>query len=67
MQLGYILLNERKYGRNLIGPMIVFVINWKNKVIMTTLERVLAVAERYGMEPNEVLDNIGKLFRRLFL
>ena len=33
---------------------------------MTTLERVLAVAERYGMEPNEVLDNIGKLFRRLF-
>ena len=32
--------------------------------LIITSERV---TERYGMEPNEVLDNIGKLFFRLFL
>ena len=35
--------------------------------IMINSERVIAVAERYGMDASEVLDNIGELFFRLFL
>ena len=42
------------------------VLNQKTFIIINS-ERVIAVAERYGMDASEVLDNIGELFFRLFL
>ena len=37
------------------------VLNQKTFIIINS-ERVIAVAERYGMDASEVLDNIGELF-----